>query len=53
MIARLLPVIPLICTGVPITQPEKITLMYKSVFLIFKQKLKYFSYQFQFRYLKI
>jgi hypothetical protein len=40
MIARPLPVIPLKCTGVPITEPEKIILMYKSVFwiLILKNK---------------
>jgi hypothetical protein len=39
MIARPLPVIPLKCTGVPITQPEKIILMYKR-FFSFSKKIK-------------
>jgi hypothetical protein len=39
MIARPLPVVPPKCTGVPITQPEKINLMYKSFVLIFKKKI--------------
>jgi hypothetical protein len=39
MTARPLTVIPPKCTGVPITQPEKIILMYKSFFLIFKKKI--------------
>jgi hypothetical protein len=41
MIACPLPVIPPKCTGVPITQPEKIILMYKSVFFFIFKKNKY------------
>jgi hypothetical protein len=37
MTACPLTVIPLKCTGVPITQLKKIILMYNSFFLIFKQ----------------
>jgi hypothetical protein len=41
MIACPLPVIPLKFTGVPITQPEEIIIMYKSFFL-FSKKIKIF-----------
>jgi hypothetical protein len=40
MIACPLPVIPPKCTGVPINQPEKIILINKIFFLIFKKKKK-------------
>jgi hypothetical protein len=42
MTACHLPVIPLKYTGVPITQPEKIILMYKTFFLIFKKNKNIF-----------
>jgi hypothetical protein len=42
MTAGPLTVIPPKCTGVPITQPEKIILMYKSFFLIFKKNKNIF-----------
>jgi hypothetical protein len=41
MTARSLPVIPPQYTGVPITQPEKIILMYKSFFLFSKFIFKF------------
>jgi hypothetical protein len=40
MTARPLTVIPPKYTAVPITQPDKIILMYKRFFLIFKKKFK-------------
>jgi hypothetical protein len=43
MTACPLTVIPPKCTGVPITQPVKIILLYKSFFLIFKKKKFFFT----------
>jgi hypothetical protein len=42
MTPRPLIVTPPKCTGVPITQPEKIILMYKSVFFYFQIFFCYF-----------